>query len=166
MSFLGVHFSLSEEEVQQLCRFEIECDRIEYLQEVIEPDCFESQPERKVESDQAWNVIHQVLSGSAGFNSGSYPLCHLILGGESLSSDPDYILSLKTPEQVKAVALALAAITRAEFRARYFSIAPTTCDFQLSEENLAYTWEWFGEVRKFWLLAADEGRYVLFTASL
>jgi hypothetical protein len=35
---------------------------------------------------------------------------------------------------------------------------------QLTEEDLVYTWQWFKTVRNFWLRAAEEGRYVLFTA--
>ena len=165
MSCLGVHFSLSEDEVQHLYRLETECERLEYLQEVLEPEYFNNQPERKAESDKAWDAMHRTLAGGElKWEGGDYPLNHFVLCGEPLYSDSDYIVSLKTPEQVRDVAAVLPGITEAEFRTRYFAIPPTSYGFPLSESDFAYTWEWFQDVRDFWLRAAAEGRYVLFTA--
>jgi len=31
------------------------------------------------------------------------------------------------------------------------------------EEDFEYTWQWFQSLRKFWLRAAAEGRFVLFS---
>ena len=88
----------------------------------------------------------------------------MILAGELLYTESDYIMSLKSPAQVKDIAAALATVTEATFRERYFSIDPDSYGTELSEEDLAYTWEWFQSVRDLYLRAAAEGRYVLFTA--
>ena len=36
--------------------------------------------------------------------------------------------------------------------------------FPLTDEDFEYTWNWFNGTREFWKLAAQENRYVLFTA--
>ena len=50
-------------------------------------------------------------------------------------------------------------------RRRYFAIDPESYSHPLSEEDFGYTWEWFQNVRRPFLNAANECRYVLFTAS-
>lgn len=164
MSCLGVHFSLSEDEVHELQR-RPECERPDHAREVLEETYFEEHPERLAESDKSWDAMHRALSGSdLTWDAGTYPLNHVILGGESLYSDDDFILSLKSPQEVRDVAVALPGITEDEFRRRYFAIDQDSYGFPLSEDDFAYTWEWFKGVREFWLRAAREGRYVLFTA--
>jgi len=81
-----------------------------------------------------------------------------------LYTGPDYIMSLKSPDQVRDIAAALPTVTEGEFRRRYFSIHPESYDSPLDEEDFGYTWEWFQNVRRLYLKAADEGRHVLFTA--
>jgi hypothetical protein len=93
-----------------------------------------------------------------------YPLNHVVLGGDLLSTDSDFILVLKTPDQVSDVATAVPGVTVAEFRRRYFEINQDIYGFPLSEEYFGYTWGRFQRVRDFWLRAASESRSVLFTA--
>ncbi|MBA4147502.1 MAG: DUF1877 family protein [Verrucomicrobia bacterium] len=87
-------------------------------------------------------------------------MSHVVLAGEPLY----YIISLKTPQQVRDIAAALPAITQEEFRHRYFAIDPKSYGFPLSEEDFGYTWDWFQGVRELYQRAAKEGRFVLFTA--
>lgn len=164
MACLGVHFSLSELEVQNL-REVPECERPDYVSNEIEEEYFEDSPERIAESDKAWDAMHRALAdGQLSWDGGEYPLNHVILGSELLYTDPDFIMTLKTPEQVRDVAAALPAVSEQEFRRRYFAIDAESYGTELSEEDFAYTWDWFKGVREFWLRAAEEGRYVLFTA--
>jgi hypothetical protein len=164
MSCLGVHFALSEDEVASLRSQPDEASRLDYLQEEIEEVYFENHPEFLVESDKSWDAIHRTLTdGELGWDNGNYPLNHVILGGESLYSESDYIISLKTPEQVRDIAAALPSVTEAEFRQKYFAI-PESYGLPLSEDDFNYTWENFQAVREFFLLVAKENRYVLFTA--
>ena len=108
MSCLGVHFALTESEVQTLLDFEDEQDRLDHIQEVIEEDYLANHREFCAESDKAWDAIHRALGdGEMSFAGGSYPLNHVILGGESLYDAEDYIISLKTPAQAKDIAAAL-----------------------------------------------------------
>jgi len=76
----------------------------------------------------------------------------------------DYIMSLKNPAQVRDVAAALSCLDEAGFRRRYFAINPKRYEVDLSEEDFAYTWDWFQEVRDMYTRAAKAGRWVLFTA--
>ena len=56
------------------------------------------------------------------WDGGEYPLNHVVLAGELLYGETDYLMSLKAPQQVRDIAAALLAITEAEFRRRYFAI--------------------------------------------
>ena len=164
MGCLGVHFSLSRDEVESIRAVE-ESERVAYLQENIEEDFFANHTDRLAQSDKAWDAIHRALAdGNLTWDGGKYPLNHVILAGELLYTRPDYIMSLKDPDIVRDVAAALPAITEEDLRRRYFAIDTQKYPFPLNEEHFEYTWDWFNEIRTFWLRAAAEGRYVLFTA--
>ncbi len=165
MSCLGVHFALSEEEVAALRAREDDAARLEHVQEVIEESYFRESRELMAENDKAWDAMHRTLAdGQLTWDGGEYPLNHLVLGGELLYSRGDYIMVLKTPEQVRDVATALPSVTEAEFRRRYFAIPQGSYDWPFSREDFDDTWGWFEGVRDLFLKAAEEGRYVLFTA--
>jgi hypothetical protein len=165
MGCLGVHFALSKTEVDKLRSISDDSARLEHLQGVLEEEYFSAHPELVAQSDKAWDAMHRALSdGTMNWNGGDYPLNNVILGGESLYEDDDYIMSLKDPKTVGDVAAALPAVTQEAFRARYFAIDPEAYGFPVTEEDFEYTWQWFQEVRTVWLRAASLGRYVLFTA--
>jgi hypothetical protein len=165
MSCLGVHFALNEDDVAKLRSFEDEQDRLDHVKEVLEPLYFEKYPELKAESDKAWDAMHRALAdGEMTWDSGSYPLNHAILAGELLYTESDYIMSMKSPKQVQDIATALAAVSEADFRKRYFAIDANSYGAPVSEEDFSYTWDWFQGVRELYAHAAKAGRYVLFTA--
>jgi hypothetical protein len=165
MSCLGVHFALSEEDVKALRAFDNEEGRLSHLQEDIEERYLADPGNYAAESDKSWDAMHRALAdGRLSWEGGSYPLNHAVLAGELLYSANDYIMSLKTPSQVKEVAIALANMTEVDFRARYNAIPVKDYGQTLSEEDFGYTWEWFQGVRKLFQRAAKEDRYVLFTA--
>jgi hypothetical protein len=165
MGCLGVHLAISADDVKQLKSIADEQERLDHLKEEIEESYFEESPQFVAESDKAWDAMHRSLSdGKLSWHGGAYPLNHAVLGGELLYTDSDYIMSLKTPEQVREVAVALASIDEPQFRDRYFAIDSVDYGFDLSEEDFGYTWEWFQNVRELFSKAAAEGRYVLFTA--
>lgn len=165
MACLGVHFALSEEEVVHLRSLPDNRTRLEYMQNEIEEFYFGEQPDWKAESDKSWDAMHRALSdGQLSWDGGDYPLNHTVLGGELLYTDSDYIMSLKTPSQVREIAARLPSISEGEFRSRYYSIDADSYGFPLSEVDFGYTWENFQDVRKFYTRAAAAGRFVLFTA--
>jgi hypothetical protein len=162
----GVHFALSEAEVAHLRSLPSERGRLDYLLEDIEESYFADREEYLAESDKAWDAMHRSLAdGELTWDSGDYPLNHVVLAGELLYTKPDYIMSLKLPEQVRDVAAALPEVTESEFRRRYFAIDPDAYGCPVEELDFGYTWEWFQNVRRLYDLAASEGRHVLFTAS-
>jgi len=166
MGCLGVHFALTEKEVAHLRSLDDEQARVEHLQEVIEETYFGEHPDLKAESDKSWDAIHRALAdGQLTWDGGEYPLNHTVLAGELLYTESDYIMSLKSPEQVREIAAALPLITEEEFRLRYFAIDAKSYSFPLSHEDFQYTWDWFQGVRDLYTRAAQDGRFVLFTAS-
>ena len=165
MGCLGVHFALSEQDVDGLRAHDDEEDRLSFLTDQIERTYFQHHKAYVGQSDKAWDAIHRALAdGRLTWDGGSYPLNHTVLAGEILYTGDDYIMSLKTPPQVRDVAAALERITLDDFRRRYFAIDKASYQGTLDEEDFQYTWSWFGNVRDLYRLAAKEGRYVLFTA--
>jgi hypothetical protein len=111
MACRAVHFAITEEEARNLRSFKEDGERLAYLQEQIEETYFTEQPERKAETDKAWDAIHRCLTdGKLGYDNGSFPLSHVILGGEPIYTDDDYIMVLKTPQEVKQIARSAASI--------------------------------------------------------
>jgi Domain of unknown function (DUF1877) len=165
MSCLGVLFSLDEKEVNKLKTLKSDRDRLEYLQEEIEEIYFERYPDRVSELDKSWDALHRSLTdGKLEYTNGQYPLSHIILGGEILYFEGDYIMTLKTPEQVKQIAFEINNIDEKYLKNGYNKINVDDYGFPLTDDDFQYTWDWFDGSKEFWKLAADENRFVLFTA--
>jgi len=131
----------------------------------IEEIYFQRHKQYVAESDKAWDAMHRALSdGTLSWKGGTYPLNHVVLGGRRLYHGRDYILSLKTPEQVHDIAAALSTIDDPEFRRRYLAIDPRDYDGPHGEAGFGYTWHWLQNVRRLYDFAARERRHVLFTA--
>jgi Domain of unknown function (DUF1877) len=165
MSCLGVLFSLDEKEVEKLKKFKSDEDRLQYLQEEIEETHFEKFAERVAELDKSWDALHRSLTdGKLEYTNGEFPLSHVILGGEIIYFEDDYIMSLKTPEQVKQIALKVNNVDEKYLKNGYDKIDVVEYGLELTDDDFNYTWIWFDGSKEFWKLAADENRYVLFTA--
>ncbi len=165
MSCLGVHFALTEEDATTLLLKATDADRLEFVQEDIEERYFDDDRIYVAQSDKAWDAMHRGLAGGPlRYEGGDYPLNLAVIGGDPLYGAGDYIMSLKTPSQVKVVAAALASLTHDQFRQRYQSIDSEDYGFDLTDEDFEYTWNWLQEVTRLYQTAAAEGRHVLFTA--
>jgi len=164
MACLGVLFSLDEKTVFKLKSFKSDEDRLEYLQEDIEETTMNNEPERFAEFDKSWDALHRSLTdGKFEWTNGTFPLNHVILGGQQIYHKNDYIMSLKTPEQVEKIAVAIEKISKEDLRKGYNNIDNKDYGFDLTDEDFEYTWTWFQDSLEFWKKAASEKRYVLFT---
>src|ERR1041385_7610032 len=155
MACRGVVFAITDQETEKLRSFTEDEDRLNYLQEEIEERYSAEEPQRKEETDKAWDAIHRCLTdGTLGYENGTFPLSHVILGGESLYEGDVYIMVIKSPEQVKEIARSMTSVTEAFFRERYFKIAPKDYGMPLSEQDYQYTWEYFSGLVPFYQTAA------------
>ncbi len=167
MSCLGVLFSLSEQEVMNIKNLKTDEERRDYITDDVEERYFDDFPERLAELDKSWDGLHRSLTdGKYAWNNGTYPLNHVVLGGESLYDGDDYIMVLKTPKQVYEIAKAIQTISKDDLKKGYKQIPVDDEEYAefISEEDFDYTWDWFEQTKKFWQLASNEERYVLFTA--
>lgn len=165
MSCLGVHFALTDEDANKLRALGTDDARLDFVTGDIEPRYWQDGKAHVAESDKAWDAMHRTLAdGELTWEGGAYPLNHAVLGGERLYTGDDYIMILKTPPQVRDIAAALGALTEQDFRRRYDAIDEDSYDGEKNDEDFAYTWEWFQNVRTLYRKAAQEGRHVLFTA--
>ena len=141
--------------------------RVAFVQERFEQTLWSSDRSRGQETDKAWDAIHRSLTdGNLEWDNGSYPLNHVILGGELLYHESDYILSLKLPDQVRDIATALDGYTKDEFRAGYGRIDPRTAGYKVGDEDFEYTWHWFVPLRRFYARAAKDTRAVVFKGEM
>jgi len=162
MACLGVHFILTAADVATLRDLEDDDARLTYVQEVIEERDLGS--EGAAESDKAWDAMHRTLAdGELTVDGGEYPLSHVVLGGEIIYEGEDFLMSLKSPPEVRDIAAALRELSEQEFRDRYQRIG-SDYDGILGNDDLAYTWDWFQNVRELYFRAAEHGLSVLFTA--
>jgi len=148
MSCLGVHFALTQKQVDELLAFDDDDSRLEHVQEVIEEEMVGAHDGWAYETDKSWDAIARSLGDE-------YPLSHAVFGGLPLYDGDDYIMSLTNPSQVRDVARALAALTKEKFREAYDRI-DDALDFD-------YTWSNLEGLREFFQKAAAGGRHVLFT---
>jgi hypothetical protein len=162
MTARGVHFALSAGDERRLLACPTE-ERPSLIADDIEETYFEQAEDWICETDKAWDAIHRAFnSGDLDYEYRS-PLHGVILGGEPLYSDDDYIISLKGGERVREIAAALETVTKESFRPLYFGIDPGKYGLPLSEEDFEYSWGWLQELRSFYLRSAEAGRSVIFT---
>lgn len=152
----GVHFALSHDEEAALRAADDPEAALEIIDELEE----RWDDEWLAESDKAWDALHRTLTD--GTLEGESVAGAAILGGIELG-DEDAVASLVTRDEVPRVAEALLAIDEATFRERYLRLCPGYHP-NFGEEDLAYTWESFVEVRALFVKAAGAGRAVVFSA--
>jgi hypothetical protein len=165
MPCLGVLFSLDEAATSKLKSFSTDEDQLVFVQEEIESIYFDEFPQRMAELVQSWDALHRSLTdGKLAYTNGTFPLNHVILGGEKVYNSEDYIMTLKTPQQVKEIATEIIKIGKDNLKSRYYKIDEADYELPLTDEDFEFTWEWFDLSREFWKLASEENRFVLFTA--
>jgi hypothetical protein len=154
---------LTAEDEQKLLACPAE-QRAEHVSNNIEGAYFENARDWLCETDKAWDAIHRAFSASELDYEYRSPLHGVILGGESLYFEDDYIISLKSAERVREIAGALGAVTEAAFRPLYFAINPRKAGFAIDDDDFAYTWGWLKDLVPFYRRSAEAGRSVIFTA--
>lgn len=160
MSARGVHFAVTAAQAKSLLA--AKSDRA--LMSLIEGIEEAWQKPFVVETDKAWDAIHRCLTdGSLLYESGEYPLNHCICGGRQLYRGNDYTVSFVTVRQVKDVAQGLKKITKAWLRKRYLLIEPGEYSGEVGDEDFAYVWDNFLDLRKFYNRSANSRRAVIFT---
>jgi hypothetical protein len=160
MACLGVFFAITSEQAsafQAAPGDEALMELVEAIEEAWDED-------NLAECDKAWDAMHRLLTdGALEFGNGPEPLRHCVLGPNQLHDEDDYIVSLVSPDEVKAVARALMGITEASFAERYRTIVPHDYAPEYGDEDRDYTWEHFQGVRELYQKAAKRDRFVLFT---
>jgi len=161
MGARGVHFAVTSEQLARLLAASDDDGLMEVIEQI--EDAWDK--DYLAESDKAWEAIHRCLTdGSLLYESGEYPLNHVICGGRQLHQGEEYTVSLVMPEQVRDVSAAIDPLTEQWMRERYFSLLkPDSYDGKIGDEDFQYTWTWFENVRDLYRKAAAGGRAVIFT---
>lgn len=167
MSCLGVLFALDEPSLNKLKKIPRN-ELPDYIGCQLEEEWFSQHPDLLAELDKSWDAAHRALTdGNLLFGDGCSPLSGVILGGTVLYGDKegeeDYIITLKSPQQVKAISSALKNLTKEDFRRRYFAIDEEAYEHFIDEDDFNYTWDWLEGSFPLWEKAAQEGLWMLFT---
>lgn len=151
----GVHFALSEPELEQLLAARGDEAVMERIQEIEE----RWDKAWLIETDGAWWAIHLAVTSKRAPNG----LARAVLGGRPLYKGDDYHVVLVAAKDVPAVAEALTRLDQASFKRLYDQIDRKAYGRPPSAEDFNYTWESFVPLQNFWKQAADAGRAVVFT---
>jgi Domain of unknown function (DUF1877) len=156
----GRHFALTPEDEGVLRK----CD------ELLRDDWISNEIEERYsepwfcDTDTAWDAIHRALTDSTLSYEPTTELAGVILGGEPLYFETDYIISFKTIEYVEQVANALAKLDKLTFKNLYFKINSEQYGFPLTDADFDYSWEWLFPLLEFYQNAFKNKRSVIFTA--
>ncbi len=119
-------------------------------------------PGTRLDIDKAWHAIHFTLNASAWGGIG--PLSLVILGGQEMGGDIGYgPARVLTPDEVRAVADALASITGDAFSARFSPADMDAADIypqgwaDIGPDALPYVLEHYRRLRAFYQEAAGRG---------
>jgi uncharacterized protein DUF1877 len=159
----AVLFAITDDDLHILESATTDDERVDYVQEVIEERW---EPGFVYELDKAWDALHRALNdGQLEWNSAGFPLSAAVLGKVSMNSGDDYLIGLTSPDDVPAVADALAVLTVDKVRRGYEKINPADRRPEFGPEDLQYTLDYFAELPTFWKNAASAGRAIIFTVS-
>lgn len=159
MACRGVHFAIEAAQAERLLAAEDDEELVGIVKDEIEEAW-----ELAFETDKAWDALHRCLSnGTLLSDEGEPPLNRVFFGGRTLNEGDDYFVVLVTPAEVKEIAAALAGVTEAWLRSRYFDVPFPDYQGEKSEEDWQYTLGNFEGLPEFFAHAAREGRHVIFT---
>jgi rhodanese-related sulfurtransferase len=160
MSCRGVLFALTEEQAAAVQSAEEDAALMAII-EAVEQDW---DSDHLAECDKSWDALHRAITdGSLEWESGDYPLNQVILGSPSLHKGPSYIVCFKNAQCVRDIAGALQEIDQSLVKEMYLSKVPHDYAPEYGDDDCAYTCEYYGGIREFYLQAAKEGRAVIFT---
>lgn len=160
MSGRGVLFAIDDEELGRLGEAGTDADVLRVVAEI------EERWDQACELDKAWDAIHRALTdGKLALDNGRPPLSHAILGGTILVDSAEAIVSVKGPDEVAAIARALATWDPARFRAAYHQIDRGEYG-ELDEDDLTYCLAWFERLGPFYAEAARAERAVVLSVDL
>jgi len=170
MSCRGVLFAIDEKLVTQLKSMERD-DLVDFIADNVEEEFFAEKPEYVAELDKSWDAIRRSFLADHDLTAkeGDYPLSHIIFGSEVLYGDndgEDYVITLKTPQQVQDISKALEKLTKSSFKEKYYAIDETAYGFPLDDEDYEYTWNWLRDTMPFWRKASKNNLFVIFTVDL
>jgi hypothetical protein len=120
--------------------------------------------EARCDLDLAWDAIHRSFDGGSLTFNLDEPAKGFVMGGRQLHRGDDWIISFKSSEQVRAIADAADSITDDEVGLRYDALDPNDYEVDKTEEDRAYTVEYFVALRGFYQRAAKNGQAIVFSA--
>ena len=121
--------------------------------------------------DRLWEPLHRALNddhtpdGDLDVDSGDYPLCLCVLGGEAVFNDGRRYATVIDSEEVADLLEELQGMKRPSFAKKFFAL-PDDQFHELSEDVCAECWELLKDLRKLLKRAKKEDAAMLCSVSL
>jgi len=126
---------------------------------------------RQLDLDKAWDAINFLLTGHSldTIESAEPPLSQVIFSGQLIDEEQDMGYGpahYLTPDQVRVVSQALAAISTDDFKQRYDPVQLTEKGvypqvWDDDESGKQYVVDYFDELKEFYATAAREGQAIV-----
>ncbi|MDQ2821196.1 MAG: YfbM family protein [Pseudomonadota bacterium] len=157
MGMIACFTSLAPTELQHLR------DTPDEIEEFLYPDDGDSEPPNYMDLDKAWHGMHYLLTGTA--DEGQQPLSLAVVGGVEFGPEVGYgAARFLTPDQVAAIAIALADVTVDDLKQRFDpadmeakQIYPDVIWTRDGSEGLDYVLDVFPSLQAFYAGAAERG---------
>jgi hypothetical protein len=109
--------------------------------------------------DKSWEPIHRCLTDDHSvypdYEAGDFPLKFCVMGGAQLLFEHSYITaSLLLPDEVRAVAIALPAVSQKTFHDKFFKLRPSF--HEITEEVFEWVWSEYRWLPAFFYEAAKQ----------
>ena len=158
MGMIGGYKRISQEQLDELLQSPDALEELLFGDEEADP--------HQLDVDKAWHGLHFLLNGEPW--SGEGPLFNAVLGGTPIGEDMGYgPVRYLTPQEVRETAQALQQLNDADLRSRFdpaaFAAADIYPDIWVRDgvEGLDYVMTYLEEVRRFFLVAAEQGEGML-----
>ncbi len=170
MPNFGTLFAIEQKTVDKLITLQ-DKQLLHFVKNFLEDNYYEQNPEQTLELGASWDAIHRSITGGLlHYQSGTYPLNTVILGGtilygQTLEQD-DYLILLKNRAQVQDASGALKNFTDEQFKNGYSNIDIEDYNCELGLSDMQKSLENFHLLKKFWQKAAEQKQNIIFTLDI
>jgi hypothetical protein len=166
MSFMGVHFAVSDSDFIALRSCRGDAEKIAFLDEVIEP-AYEQN--FGTDYDKAWPLIHSALQMSNPCSdylerTTRGPASWAVLGEEDLAMTDEAMITHVGPSRAMRVLEHLQALSADDIRSNLIRLIKDHGCAKLSEDDANYAADWYPRLQDFYSKATGAQRHVIFSA--
>jgi hypothetical protein len=163
MGMRGSHYALEPKQLQELLAAKSDIAKFEYLLELEQRS-----PQSALTTDKAWEALFRCFCAAFSLpecfeKARTEPLAKVYFGGDPISGELDYgPIFLLNENDVVQISSALRDVDRKWIEVRFKEYAQDAYSMGNGEDDVAYVWHWFSELRLFFERAAKKQQPIAF----